>query len=125
VPLWDVQEAASHADPRTTIRYDRARTSLDWHATYVVAHSSLEQRGRPGRTAVIGLGADALYGQLLRRMTDRDAGARYAVVVPKGRRPGGPSRLGPGRRRLRIDVYEVDNGSGHSARMKVSADLSS
>jgi integrase/recombinase XerD len=28
VPLRDVQEAASHADPRTTMRYDRARTSL-------------------------------------------------------------------------------------------------
>ncbi len=25
VPLRDVQEAASHADPRTTIRYDRGR----------------------------------------------------------------------------------------------------
>ena len=33
VPLRDVQEAASHADPRTTMRYDRARTSLDRHAT--------------------------------------------------------------------------------------------
>jgi integrase/recombinase XerD len=29
VPLRDVQEAASHADPRTTMRYDRARASLD------------------------------------------------------------------------------------------------
>ena len=29
VPLRDVQEAASHADPRTTMRYDRACTSLD------------------------------------------------------------------------------------------------
>src|SRR5258708_17316585 len=37
VPLRDVQEAASHADPRTTIRYDRARVSLDRHATYIVA----------------------------------------------------------------------------------------
>jgi site-specific recombinase XerD len=37
VPLRDVQEAASHADPRTTMRYDRARVSLDRHATYVVA----------------------------------------------------------------------------------------
>jgi integrase len=37
VPLRDVQEAASHADPRTTIRYDRPRVSLDRHATYVVA----------------------------------------------------------------------------------------
>jgi hypothetical protein len=37
VPLRDVQEAASHADPRTTMRYDRARASLDRHATYSVA----------------------------------------------------------------------------------------
>ena len=37
VPLRDVQEAASHAGPRTTMRYDRARTSLDRHATYIVA----------------------------------------------------------------------------------------
>ena len=37
VPLRDVQEAASHADPRTTMRYDRARQSLDRHATYIVA----------------------------------------------------------------------------------------
>src|SRR6185437_4570244 len=28
VSLRDVQEAASHADPRTTVRYDRARCSL-------------------------------------------------------------------------------------------------
>jgi len=37
VPLRDVQEAASHADPRTTMRYDRARRSLDRHATDIVA----------------------------------------------------------------------------------------
>ena len=37
VPLRDVQEAASHADPRTTMRCDRARQSLDRHATYIVA----------------------------------------------------------------------------------------
>jgi integrase/recombinase XerD len=37
VPLRDMQEAASHADPRTTMRYDRARVSLDRHATYIVA----------------------------------------------------------------------------------------
>jgi integrase len=37
VPLRDVQEAASPADPRTTMRYDRARGSLDRHATYIVA----------------------------------------------------------------------------------------
>ena len=37
VPLRDVQEAATHADPRTTMRYDRGRGSLDRHATYIVA----------------------------------------------------------------------------------------
>ena len=37
VALRAVQEAASHADPRTTMRYDRARVSLDRHATYIVA----------------------------------------------------------------------------------------
>jgi site-specific recombinase XerD len=37
IPLRDVQEATSHADPRTTMRYDRGRQSLDRHATYVVA----------------------------------------------------------------------------------------
>lgn len=37
VPLRDVQEAASHADPRTTMRFDRARRSLDRYATYIVS----------------------------------------------------------------------------------------
>src|SRR5436190_16176834 len=35
--LLVVQEAASHTDPRTTMRYDRGRQSLDRHATYIVA----------------------------------------------------------------------------------------
>ena len=35
VPLRDVQEAASHADPRTTMRYDLARGNLDRHATWL------------------------------------------------------------------------------------------
>jgi integrase/recombinase XerD len=34
VPLEDVQDAAGHADPRTTRRYDRGRHSLDRHASY-------------------------------------------------------------------------------------------
>jgi len=37
VPLRDVQIAARHADPRTTTRYDRARHTLDRHASYVVS----------------------------------------------------------------------------------------
>ena len=36
VSLRDVQEFARHADPRTIIRYDRARHSLDRHASYAV-----------------------------------------------------------------------------------------
>jgi site-specific recombinase XerD len=37
VPLRDVHHAASDADPRITMRYARARASLDRHATYIVA----------------------------------------------------------------------------------------
>jgi site-specific recombinase XerD len=35
--LRDVQDAAGHADPRTTRRYDRARYNLDRHPTYALA----------------------------------------------------------------------------------------
>ena len=37
VALRDVQDAAGHADPRTTRRYDRARQSLERHPTYRLA----------------------------------------------------------------------------------------
>jgi hypothetical protein len=36
-----VQEAASQADPRTTMRYDRARASLDRNATYITGAGPL------------------------------------------------------------------------------------
>jgi len=51
VPLRDVQKAASPADPRTTMRYDRARGSLDRHATYIVAAyiAGARQVARMGR----------------------------------------------------------------------------
>jgi integrase/recombinase XerD len=35
--LRDVQDFARHADPKTTMRYDRNRHSLDRHATYAIA----------------------------------------------------------------------------------------
>jgi integrase/recombinase XerD len=35
--LRDVQIAARHADPRTTIRHDRARKNLDRHPNYILA----------------------------------------------------------------------------------------
>jgi integrase/recombinase XerD len=37
VDIRDAQIFAGHADPRTTIHYDRNRKSLDRHATYILA----------------------------------------------------------------------------------------
>ncbi|MFB9239994.1 tyrosine-type recombinase/integrase [Plantactinospora siamensis] len=37
VSLRDVQIAARHADTRTTMRYDRARTNLDRNPNYILA----------------------------------------------------------------------------------------
>jgi integrase/recombinase XerD len=37
VDLRDVQIAARHADPRTTMRYERARKNLDRHPNYILA----------------------------------------------------------------------------------------
>jgi integrase/recombinase XerD len=37
VDLRDVQIAARHADPRTAMRYDRARQNLDRHPNYILA----------------------------------------------------------------------------------------
>jgi site-specific recombinase XerD len=37
VDLRDVQIAARHADPRTTMRYNRARNQLDRHPNYILA----------------------------------------------------------------------------------------
>ena len=49
VPLEDVQDAAGHADPRTTRRYDRARNNLDRSPSYTLAAFLSEQRGpKPG-----------------------------------------------------------------------------
>jgi hypothetical protein len=60
-----------------------------------------------GRTTVMGLDVDTLYGQLLRRMGDPDASAR--VVVPTAAVQAAlrvPAWL---RQHLDIDVYEVDD----------------
>jgi integrase len=37
VDLRDVQIAARHADPRTTMRCDRARTNVDRRPNYILA----------------------------------------------------------------------------------------
>lgn len=36
VDLRDVQQFARHSDPATTVRYDRARLTLDRHPAYIV-----------------------------------------------------------------------------------------
>jgi integrase/recombinase XerD len=64
VGLRDVQIAARHADPRTTMRYERARKNLDRHPNYILA-------------AYMGL-----------RHLSRLAGRTYVPVVPtSGRWP--------------------------------------
>ena len=47
VRLRDVQEAASHTDLRTIMRYDRAQISLDRHATHP-AGPTHHRATRPG-----------------------------------------------------------------------------
>lgn len=51
VPLRDAQEAASHADSRTTMRYDRARVSLDRPRD--LHRLNLHRRGQPINRSVL------------------------------------------------------------------------
>lgn len=69
VALRDVQEAASHADPRTTMRYDRGRGSLDRHATYVVAAFLAGERSVAARQAAE---HDYLLPSIWRASTEND-----------------------------------------------------
>jgi len=73
VPLRDVQEAASHADPRTTMRYDRAdKASTDTPPTSL-PRSSPEPHAQRDRTnrAIPSTG----IGRLRRHCSDRADGA--------------------------------------------------
>jgi hypothetical protein len=70
-----------------------------------------------GRTEATGLDVDTLYGQLLRRMADPDARARYAVVVPTAAVSAALRVPAWVRQRLDVDVYEVDDaGKVHPRR---------
>jgi hypothetical protein len=62
-----------------------------------------------GRTAAIGLDVDTLYGQLLRRMADPAADARYAVVIPTAAVQAALRMSAWVRQRLSIKVYEADD----------------
>ena len=79
-------QAASHADPRSTIRYDRARGSLDRHATYIVAAYAAGAAGN----GIPAEATPAAGGQLSGRSCPHDADVthgdsgrtRTAVVTP-------------------------------------------
>lgn len=68
VPLRDVQEAASHADPRTTMRYDRGGGSRDRRATYIVATYIVATflAAPPGRDEQTPMSCVALVGRTAR-----------------------------------------------------------
>jgi hypothetical protein len=64
-----------------------------------------------GRTSEKGIDADIAYGQLLRRMTSREARIRYALVVPSSSMKAVERVPAHVRALLRIDLYEVtDDG---------------
>jgi hypothetical protein len=62
-----------------------------------------------GRTTSPGLDVDTLYGQLLRRMSNPEPGARYAVVVPTSALSAALRVPAWVRDRLSVDIYEVDD----------------
>jgi integrase len=72
VDLRDVQIAARHADPRTTMRYDRARKNLDRRANYILAATWPPAPDRPGRGPVRSCRrADVAVGAVLRQESGR------------------------------------------------------
>jgi len=61
-----------------------------------------------GTTSSSGLDVDTAYGQLLRRMTNRPEGVRYALVVPESIHALATRVPDEVRRRLGIDIWTVD-----------------
>jgi Phage integrase family len=89
VPLRDVQEAASHADPRTTMRYDRARGSLDRHAPTSSPPTSPAPPGNPHRLAAPSGGPTARRtGPRPSDDSDREAVTNRDLNVHANRRSG-------------------------------------
>jgi hypothetical protein len=56
VDLRDVQIAARHADPRTTMRYDRTRQNLDRHPNYILAAYGRPRAGQFPQSLVVDFG---------------------------------------------------------------------
>jgi hypothetical protein len=63
VSLRDVQEFARHADPRTTVRYDRARHSLDRRASTPSCSTSLEPHDRALCARAVGSIQSCSFGE--------------------------------------------------------------
>jgi len=78
VPLRDVQEAASHADPRTTMRYDRARGSLD---RMLLTLSPRTSQAPP----------DSCEAELLCCLAAAAARQQLKIVIGPGSQPKNPS----------------------------------
>jgi integrase/recombinase XerD len=74
----DVQIAARHADPRTTMRYDQARNNLDRHPNYILAAYMAS-----------GTLSDLRLPRLLPRETSDIADERARHRRTAGRRPRG------------------------------------
>ena len=85
VPLRDVQEAASHADPRTTMRYDRARAAWTGTPHILSPHMSQVPPGRTDPLATVPPG-----GHIARRTAwpqDDGSQRRYGPRPQHGREP--------------------------------------
>ena len=78
VPLRDVHEAASHDDPHTTMRYDRARVSLDRHATYIAA-TYIAGASRYQMCVVLGAGYPRSAPRAARQLV-HELSADYAIT---------------------------------------------
>lgn len=91
VPLRDVQEAASHADPRTTMRYDRARGSSDRHTTYIVAaYVAGAARSTLWQAATVPTGRPRTGQADNRKFLSKDHAAAYHITKRKRSKPHEP-----------------------------------
>jgi hypothetical protein len=106
VSLRDVQIAARHADPRTTMRYDRARKNLDRHPNYILA-AFMASGPLPLTRGTAGLSASA----------------RFEGRAAAHRPPGLSSKLGIRLRDRACDVGE-HNLSGSASNQVRSANES-
>lgn len=68
-----------------------------------------EAKGHTKNKGDAGLDVDTMFGQLLRRMTDTNQHARFAVVVPESYLGPVLRVADPVRKRLGIEIFLVDD----------------